>query len=238
MNSYNAFKIFRWELEESLSFPVFEFLVASTIFLILYRPITVFSFSATWENLRLGMNFVFLFLVFCLAAVFSRSWAGSFSKGEIKLLLSYPIKRGELFIAKFLALFLVLSLTFGTVFSINAPLLMLKPSEIVFYLSLATLLLQILLVSSITTAISLITKNEIISILVSTLLFFGLEIIANDVNLLSANGRFGIILDYFTKQNTSYGLQDVGAAFAVPLVTSAVVLSLSFIYFTRFLEVD
>jgi len=206
----------------------------------LYKPITIFVFSNTSENLRLGINIVFIFLIFSVTAVFSRSYAGSLSKGEIKMILSYPVKRWELFCAKFVALFLALSLVYGAVFSLNIPLLALNPFEIAFYMSFMALLLQLIVVASFTTAVSLIIKNEIVSMLSSILLFFGLETMAGNSSSISANGRFDIIFNYFTRTPMTQqpSLEQLTMSIFLPLIISALLLIVSLFYFTRIMEID
>ena len=93
MGRNRFFKLIVWEFEQFLSFPVVELLIASTVFLVLYRPITNQNFSTIWDNLHMSNNFLILFIIFIACALFSRSFAGTIDKGEIKMLLSYPIKR-------------------------------------------------------------------------------------------------------------------------------------------------
>jgi ABC-type transport system involved in multi-copper enzyme maturation permease subunit len=101
------------------------------------------------------------------------------------MLLSYPVKREQLFLSKFIALFTVLFSIYATVYFLQIYLLVLNPFEPLFYASLLFFAIQLLLVCVITTVLSLITKNEIISILVMALMLFGLENIAVNTSLAS-----------------------------------------------------
>jgi ABC-type transport system involved in multi-copper enzyme maturation permease subunit len=237
----------RWELEEYMSFPILEIFIVVAIYSILTMPSLEFLSDKTYSNLHWGIQNVFLFLIFAVSAIFARSFAGSFVKGEIKLLLSYPVKRWQLFLSKFVSLFLVVFVVYCAVFSVQIYLQVLSPFEPMFYVSLLGLLLQMFLFCSITVCLSLLVKNEIISILLSILFLYGLEGIVSAGSYWSYTGRFKFLFGYFgimTHGELPSGLmnnptiENVVIAIIIPIVISTFLLILSLTYFTRVMEID
>ncbi len=204
--------------------------------------------NATYSNLHWGIQNAFLFLIFGVSAVFSRSFAGSLAKGETKLLLSYPIKRWQLFLSKFVSLFAVISIVYSSAFSIQIYLLGLSPLEPMVYVSLFGLLLQLLLFCSISVVLSFILKNEIVSILASILLLYGLESIASSgITYWSSAGRYKILFGYFglfTHGELPSGFMfiptigDVAIAIAIPLLLSVSLIIICLVYYIRLMEID
>ena len=235
-------KLIVWEFEEFLNFPILEFLIASTVFLVLFQPITHYPFSTIWENLNMSNSVLVIFMIFIACAIFSRSFAGTLDRGEIKMLLSYPIKRWELFSAKFITQFFVLSAVYLVIFSLNIPLMGLSPFGPMLYASILGLLLHLLVVCSVTTAVSLLVKKETITVLVSAISLFGLETIGDKSSFFTGIGRSDIIFNFF-KQSISISSEtiafnDFALAIAFPIVTSAFLLLISLIYFSFIMEVD
>lgn len=234
------FRLVIWELEEYMSFPLLEFLIFATIFLALSPQTGSWEFAYRYRQLnRPAVNLITLFLVFIVGAVFSRSFAGSLAKGEAKMLLSYPVKRWKLFLSKFSALFLSLFALFSMVLALNLPLLALSPLEPMFYVTILGLFLQLMFVCTITLTISLLLKKEVIAALFSILLLFGIDVTCGDVGYLSSSGRFDIIFNYLNPYAfTSTEFSEFANAVAFPLVVSAILLILSFVYFTYVMEID
>lgn len=235
-------KLIVWEFEEFLSFPILEFLIASIVFLVLFQPITHYQFSTTWMNLKGSNSVLVIFVIFIAGTIFSRSFAGSLDRGEIKMLLSYPIKRWELFLTKFITQIFVLSSAYLVIFSLNIPLMELSPFGPMFYASILGLLLHLMVVCTVATAISLLVKKETITVLVSTIFLFGLETIAGNHSFLSGTGRSDIIFK-FVKQSIStssqsIAFQEFALALLLPIVTSVFLFLLSLIYFSFIMEVD
>lgn len=104
MAQHKFLGLMRWEIEEYLSLPLLIFLVASAIIATL--SYTYFGAPTPYYNLFYGSGTVLLILALVAGAFFARSYAGSIGRGETKLMLSYPIKRSQLFLSKFTALFL------------------------------------------------------------------------------------------------------------------------------------
>jgi hypothetical protein len=241
-------KLFAWEIEEYLAFPIVELVIFIAIFTVLTPTIIEISATRSYSNLLSGIQTIFLFLIFVAAALFCHSYAGSLSKGETKLILSYPVQRSQLFLAKFLALFTVLFAVYAGVFALQIYLLALSPFEPLLYASLLFVALQLLLVCTISTALSVITKNEMLSILVSALLLFGIENIASQIGLVSFTGRFTTAFAFVSQQVR--GVLPTVGVLAAPTMGDAL-LSLfltigissflfvfSYVYYTHKMEID
>ena len=242
-------KLLTWELEEYLAFPILEIVIIIAVFTVLSPAIIETSATRSYSNLLSGIQPVFLFLIFVAGALFCHSFAGSLSKGETKLILSYPVQRSHLFLSKFIALFTVIFAVYAGVFALQIYLLALSPFEPLLYASLLFLALQLLLVCAISTALSIITKNEMLSILVSALLLFGIENIAARISLVSFTGRFTNGFAFVSQQ--VHGILPLGAGVsAAPTMgdallslfltigISAFLLVFSYVYYTRKMEID
>jgi len=239
----------RWAFEEYLSFPMLEVLIASAVIGVLAQTTIVIHFQHNYSVLYQMTGTLFMFITFSVSAVSARGFAGSSSKGEDKLLLSYPVKRWHLFVSRFIALFFTFIAVFFAAYSMHIYLSVLSPFEPLFYVGLFGLFLQILLVCAITIAISMFTKNEAISILSSVLLLIGIDSITGGYSYLSAEGRLKYISAYFgeyilgkstagTEQLFVLTTEGLIVAISLPLLISLFLLVMSFAYFTRFMEVD
>lgn len=246
MKLKNLRSLLAWELEEYMSFPILELILFTAIFSILNQPILEISPSKSYSNLHWGIQNVFLFLIFVIATVLSRNFAGSYAKGEIKMLLSYPVKRWQLFFSKFMAMFLMFCTIYGAIFSFQIYLNSINPLEPMFFISLLGMFLQILLMSSIVVAVSLIVKNEIVSILSSILILYGIDSVVVAGSYFNATGRFKIVFGYYgylthgalpTAIMTFPRLEEVFFAFSIPIIISTLLLIISLVYFRK-IEVD
>ncbi|MGB9914876.1 MAG: ABC transporter permease [Candidatus Bathyarchaeales archaeon] len=250
VNSHKQVReLIMWELEEYLSFPSLEILIIIAIFTILSSPIVETTPALSFSNLISGARTIFMFLIFVTVIIFSHSYAGSIERGETKMLLSYPVKRGHLFLAKFTVLFTVIFIIYAGVFALQIYLLALNILEPLFYTLVLFLALQILLICSVTTALSLITKSEIMASLLSTLFLFGLENIAATTSLISFTGRFIISFAFISKQ--LYGVLPSGIELsAVPTIMETCIsllaivgisfflIMFSYIYYSHKMEID
>jgi ABC-type transport system involved in multi-copper enzyme maturation permease subunit len=235
-------KLLVWELEECFAFPMLEVILIIAVLTVLTPAITEVSPVFSYDNLTAGIQTIFLFIIFIAGVLFCHSYAGSISRGETKMVLSYPVQRGKLFLAKFIALFTVLSVVYIGVFAFQIYLLALNPFEPMFYVSLLLLMLQLLLVCSISTVLSVVTKNEVLSILASALLLFGIESIASSGSLATFTGRFTTGFT-FIRQYVHGGLSSIpliDGLFSVFVVggLSVLLLVFSYVYFTRKMEID
>lgn len=238
-----------WELEEYMAFPIPELILAVAVYSILAPAVIQYNPAQSYVNLASGVDNVFLILVFAAGAIFCRSFASSLSRGEAKMLLSYPVKRQQLFWSKFLTLFLVFLAVYVGVFSSQVYLQSLGLLEPMFYVSLAMLVLQLLFVCAVATAFSLVVKNEAVSVLGAVLLLFGLESTGGSTSVLACAGRFNIVFVYLAQSihgtlPSGLGFQsapayaDVVTSVWVSTVGSALLLAFSYFYFTRFMEID
>jgi len=231
-----------WELEECFAFPMLEVILIIAIVTVLTPAIIEFSSASSYYNLTSGIQPIFLFIIFVTGVLFCHSYAGGISRGETKMVLSYPVQRSKLFLAKFIALFTVLSIVYIGVFALQVPLLALNPFEPMFYASLLLVLLQLFLVCTISTILSVVTKNEVLSILASALLLFGVESVASSGSLVTFTGRFTSGFT-FVRQYVYGGLSSTPlidglfSVFAVGAV-SVLLFVLSYVYFTRKMEID
>lgn len=241
-------RLVRWSFEEYLSFPMLEVLVMSAIIGVLAQIYQIPFFSSSYSFICTQTNSLFMFLTFGVSAVFARGFAGSMARGEDKLLLSYPVKRWHLFLSKFTAMFLTFLFVYFAAFAMHLHLNVLSPVEPMFYVALFALFIQILLSCAVTVAISMVTKKEIVAMLASILFLLGFENITGQLSYLSAIGRFKYIFAYFGElirgvrpfglESLVFTTDDIFLAVSIPLFVSLVLLVVSFVYFTRFMEVD
>jgi len=245
MAQHRFLGLMRWELEEYLSLPLLAFLAASAIISTL--SYTAFGSPTPYMSLFWGSGTVLLILALVAGAFFARSYAGSIGRGETKLMLSYPIKRSQLFLSKFAALFTVVFAIYIPVYYLHFYLDGLSAFDPLMFLTLFGLLLELMLSCSVAVGISMVTKNEIISILATVLLLFGLDSILGYNNLLSAQGRVFHLLQYFGEQlhgtvpmvgSPAVTANDTLLAVLIPIIAFVVLIAGSYVYFTRVMEVD
>lgn len=222
-------------------------LVSSAILSTLAQPNRGIRPDFIFLNLYQASDIVFLFLTFCACAFLSRSFAGSLGKGETKMLLSYPLKRWQLFLSKFTAVFLAVFFTFGIAYSLHIYLDSLSLLEPMFYLTLFVFLLQLLIICAVTLAISMLVKNEIMSLLASILLLLGIDNIVAGQSYISTQERFRVLFGYFGE--LTHDIKPFGETFIVPaddaffailgpILIFVILIVFSFVYFVRFMEVD
>jgi ABC-type transport system involved in multi-copper enzyme maturation permease subunit len=231
-----------WEFEECFAFPMLEVILVIAVLTVLTPAILEVSPVSSYVNLTSGIQAIFLFLIFITGVLFCHSYAGGISRGETKMVLSYPVQRSKLFLSKFIALFSVLSVVYIGVFALQIPLLTLNPFEPMFYASLLLVMLQLFLVCTISTVLSVVTQNEVLSILASALLLFGIENLASSESLVTFTGRFTTGFT-FIRQYVYGGLSSTplfDGLFSVFVVggISVLLFGFSFVYFTRKMEID
>ncbi len=230
-----------WELEESFAVPMLEVILVIAVLTVLTPAVIEFSPASSYVNLTSGIRPIFLFLIFVTGVLFCHSYAGGIARGETKMILSYPVQRSKLFLAKFIALFTVLSIVYTGVFALQIPLLALNPFEPMFYASLLLVLLQLFLVCTISTALSVVTANEVLSILASALLLFGIESVISSESLVTFTGRFttgfNFVRQYLYGLSPTPLIDGLSSLFAVGSV-SVLLLVFSYTYFVRKMEID
>jgi len=248
MDTRTFSKLIIWELEEYWSFPVLELVVATAIFSILnwsssfitpdFRYLIV-GFMAFGPN----MFYIVFFLSITTGAIYSHIFAGSISRGETKMLLSYPVKKWWLLLSKFVTNLFLFFIIYVATTLVNIPLLALNPFEPMLYITFVSIFLQLIFLCSAVMIISLLLKNEIASILVSIILFLGIEVVgANNNNILSFYVRHKTIFNFFEQifhnANAEITFQEALTALVLPVVVSALFLLISFLYFDHKMELD
>ena len=237
-----------WEIEGCLSLPILSLIVASAIIAVLIQSSSTWSLDNSYINLYSGTSTIFLILTIVASTLFSHSFAGSLGRGELKRMLSYPVKRWQVFISKVIALTLIVFGAYASAFTLNLYLSSLSLLEPMFYVSLFAIFLQLLLVCAVSVGISMVTRSELLSIIVSFLLVLGLDNAFGARSFFTSGGRFRYIFGYFeqiTHPNFYYPLTDTpvtveqaGISIAIPVLVAAVALTAVFVYFTRKMEVD
>jgi ABC-type transport system involved in multi-copper enzyme maturation permease subunit len=241
------FRLVLWEIENSLSLPVLSLIVASAILAVLVQSTSIRNFSHNYSDLSTGARTIFLILTFVACTLFSHSFAGSFGRGDLKRMLSYPVKRWQIFISKVLALNMIIFGVYASAYAMNLYINAISLLEPMFYVSLFAIFLQLLFVCAISVGVSMIAKSELMSIVVSFLLIFGLDEAFDLDSFFTSNGRFSNIFGYFEQitHPSSQIAPPVPVTFGqftdsilFPLLTAIFTLVVVFIYFTRKMEVD
>ena len=237
-----------WEIEENLSFPILEFLVfISIVFsLFVYNP----AFDFTVNDFLIFLSISAYPLLISVSLLYAKSYGESLSNGKIKLLLSYPVRRCEVFLAKYLTNFFFLFLTFSIILLFNAYLNQIETFSVVI-ISVSALLIVIFLFSAVATLISLIIKSNALSAITIFAIFFGFDNITarldKPYNIIFSltQGGYNIAKDIISQQNIGLQLLVKGITentFMATLIfnigTAAVAFIVSFIYFVYFMEVD
>jgi len=248
MNKPKTFvRLVLWEIENCLSLPVLSLIVASAILAVLVQSTSITGFTHDYGDLYTGTSTIFLILTFVTCTLFSHSFAGGFGRGDLKRMLSYPVERWQIFISKMVALTLIIFSIYASAYAMNLYINAISLLEPMFYVSLFAIFLQLLFVCAVSVGISMLTKSELMSIVVSFLLIFGFDNIFNVNGIFTSMGRFRNIFGYF-EQITHPGslytsriditFERFIGSIVFPLLTAVVVLGLVFVYFTRKMEVD
>jgi ABC-type transport system involved in multi-copper enzyme maturation permease subunit len=237
-----------WELQEYWDFPILEIAAATALFSILNWSYALIYPETRYQILGVMIvgptTFPVTFsLCLIVGAILSHTFAGSLSKEETKMLLSYPVKKWWLLLSKYVTNLFVFFIIYTAAISINIPLLSLSPLEPMLYVTLVSVFIQLLFMCSIVMFISLVLKNEVASVLASIFLLLSMEIYGtNQNNLLSFSIRYGMIFRFFEQifhnVTTEVVLQDVLTAIAFPVLVSGLLVALSFLYFNHIMEFD
>jgi ABC-type transport system involved in multi-copper enzyme maturation permease subunit len=238
-----------WEIENCLNLPILSLVIVSAIIAVLVQSSSPpRGLTTSYMNLYDGTGIIFLILTLVVCTLFSHSFAGNFGRGELKRILSYPVKRWQVFLSKVTALNLIIFGAYASVYALNLYLNTPSLLEPMFYVSLFTMFLQLLFVCAVSVGISMLTKSELISIIVSFLLLLGLDNAFDNRSIFSSSGRFRFIFGYFEQitrdgpynvsPDTPITFEQFTNSIAFPLLISIIVLAVAFIYFTRRMEVD
>ncbi|MCL2173183.1 MAG: ABC transporter permease [Candidatus Bathyarchaeota archaeon] len=241
------FRLFLWEIENCLNLPVLSLIVASAILAVLVQSTSITGFTHDYGDLYSGASTIFLILTLVTCTLFSHSFAGSFGRGDLKRMLSYPVKRWQIFVSKAFALNLVIFSIYASTYAMNLYINAISLLEPMFYVSLFTIFLQLLFVCAVSVGISMLAKSELMSIVISFLLVFGLDNAINFHGISTSMGRFRNIFGYFEQithpgfhyaSSVAVTFERFTGSIVFPLLTAVVVLGIVFVYFTRKMEID
>jgi ABC-type transport system involved in multi-copper enzyme maturation permease subunit len=239
-------RLFLWEIENCLNLPVLSLIVASAIISVLIQSNSIQGFTHSYIELYTGASAIFLILTLITCTLVSHSFAGSFGRGDLKGMLSYPVKRWQVFLSKVFALNLIIFSIYASAYAINLYVNSISLLEPLFYVSLFAIFLQLEFACAVSTGISMLTKNELMSIIVSFMLLLGLDTAFSYDSIFSSIGRFRFIFGYFEQltQTSPYFIlpeatfEQFTSSIVFPLLIASVALVVVFVYFTRKMEVD
>lgn len=169
-------ELIAWELQDNWSFPILEIVVAIAII----QGMSFIDFSTVkfdffpkyfFEN----MQFI---IVISAALVFGKTFGDSIEKRKLIVLLSYPVSRTQIFIAKYLGNLLTLFLIFGSVLLAQGVSFFMFEgiiSPVVWAFMFLYLFLAVLLASSLMSFIALAVKRFGLSILIFLIYAFGTD---------------------------------------------------------------
>jgi ABC-type transport system involved in multi-copper enzyme maturation permease subunit len=221
-------KLLVLELERYWSFPVAEIVFGISMFALWNR-----QQFAEYSQLWYAYVYVPTFLILIVGLTTTRSFAGSISSREMNTLLSYPIRRSTIFMAKLITNLLVPVMLFSAAVLFAVPFLGLNIFEPAILCSVAL-------------SMSLIIKSEMMSVFAFVLVFFGLEFslgfLQPPYQYLNFSIGSGVIFNYLTSLFHSglgkIALQDFTIAFGFPILTSSILTIGSFVYFRWKMQLD
>lgn len=234
------------ELEEYWNFPVFEFIVFTALIALLN------GISSGIHSHIHGYGLIYQILI--VSVMVSRSFAGSINRREIITLLSYPVKRWKLLLSKIITTLFMIFIILAFSVSLNIPLLGLSPLNPDIYVAMAIMFTQLLYLCTVAMTISIVLKNEVLSIFTFILLLFGLEF---SLGTSGAPYRFFTLfggnevmfryitfflhpkqLPPFVEPKLPFTFQEFTIALGYPLLTSAILLAILFAYFQWVMQID
>ncbi|MHA1721999.1 MAG: ABC transporter permease [Candidatus Baldrarchaeia archaeon] len=254
------FTLLLWEFDENFSFPVFEVLVFVAIFFLIgftsqsmhpymvWVPVFDMPFYGYLDSSLTGCAFISMFFT---GFLFARNIAGKFSNREMKTLLSYPVKRRDLFLSKFFANFIVLYLLFGSVLVFDAVLTGFSVFSPLVGFTLLSLLIGLMFLCSVSMTISLLIKNEALSFFGVFFLIYGLEYYVSglrkpyntcfSVSHGSVNIAAYLLRMYYSGKASlfsyiTFKMFLLSLGFQISIIV--ILMVVSFVYFVYFLEVD
>jgi len=245
MNSkLNFLRCILIEFEGYWSFPVFELVLFAGFFSILNQPAMTTTFG--YRNLNRGIDGIGILLqILIVGVIVPRSFAGSFSRREIVVLLSYPIKRSTLLLSKIAAGYLPMLAVLSSAILVAVPISGLSFFEAAPYALILTSSIQLLFLFSIAMFVSIFLKNELVSVLGFLLLMFGIEF--NPVTLfgtftLTQIRNNDILYQYLTATlygaSGAYSFDQFISTLAITLFISLALIALAFVYYIRVMQVD
>ena len=172
-------ELMSWEIRDNWAFPILEIVIALVIVQTLsYTTFHYDYHGADHDIWRAFFTKSFFVLVLSTAIVFGRSFGESIEKRKMIVLLSYPVSRVRLFLAKYLTNFLMLFLVFGLALLVEGATLFLFVGvvpPVTWSFAFLYLLLEVLFVSSLMTFFALATKRLGLSLLIFLVYMFGMQ---------------------------------------------------------------
>jgi len=254
------FSLIRWEYMRNLRFPILEFIFVSAVYSIVSGllnissvlnvdikgiGVLIYNIFADEFIFRLGLCFVgkydLIIAVYSLLA--SISFAGEIASGNMRLLLSYPLKRRDIFFIKCLCLFFI---PFIIYLGVSLFFLLLMGQDVILYLSwykfiivLFILFIESLYVFSISIAVSLLLQNTMASFLSTLLILYGLEkisfVLPSSIKIFVPPENLRIYV-FHMFNHVQYSSTLLFYSFINMLVLSLLLLFVSYLYFVRVYE--
>jgi len=185
-------ELMSWEIRDNWAFPILEIIIALAIVqtlphITLYHDYysTGMSLGGIWTAFFTKTFFV---LVLSTAIVFGRSFGESIEKRKLVVLLSYPVSRARLFLAKYLTNLLMLFLVFGSALLVEGTSLFLFDGvvpPVAWGFTFLILLFEVFFMGSLMTFLTLATRRFGLPVLVFLVYMFGVQywIYPNDMPL-------------------------------------------------------
>lgn len=262
-------EIMKWELKNLLKFPILEIIIVFAVFQVGLIWIMINSFSVgTYENMltipsfhsQIGQfayriitnNFVNsrTIIYFLASLLLTVSFAYELDTNLTKIYMSYPVKRRDYFVSKFVSCFAVIFLAFlfvGIGFAIfldpaYADVTILSPFILAYALTLALL---IFFASSVATIIAIFSKNTALSFIGSFFVLYMFDSSAAKMKIAPPSFLQEIWQTFFTGTTSVrngeiiYHMPYVDALKTIyfPVIISLVLFLISFIYYTKYFEV-
>jgi ABC-type transport system involved in multi-copper enzyme maturation permease subunit len=228
-----------WELEETWSLPTPELIAGIAIFFALST--TTNPHPTPLIELQVTTSTLFLFQTLIIAVLFARSIAGAIEKREILIFFTYPVQRTTVLTSKFLTNLILTFLIFGSTIIAKALLALTEPWNIAVLIALFILFLQTLFLCTLSLMFSLLTKRTWAAMLLVILFFFAA---ATAFTQLEPPFKYAfptyaadVISSNLTQGFVTYTVEDFAVALGFPIITSAIFLIVSLIYFKR-VQVD
>lgn len=174
-------ELMSWEVRDNWAFPILEIIIALVIVQTLSYTTLHHEYHGGPYNREFSRVFFtkpFFVLILSAAIVFGRSFGESIEKRKLIVLLSYPVSRTRLFLAKYLTNFLMIFLIFGLALLVEGITLFLFDGVIppaAWSFAFLYLSLEVFFTGALMTFFTLATKRFGISILIFLVYMFGLQ---------------------------------------------------------------
>lgn len=242
---HSLLRLILLEFEGYWSFPVLELVLFAGFFSILNQPASI---SLTgYSSLNRGIYGIgILMQILIVGLIVPRSFAGSISRREIVVLLSYPVKRWAVLLSKIVGNLIPMLTVLYAAILMAVPLLGLGFFEAAPYVLILTVSIQVLFLFSVAMFISILVRNEIVSIFIFLLLMLGIEF-----NPLTISGPFtyltqirsnDILYQYlasvFYHAPSAYGFDQFAFAVSFILLISLALITIVFVYYQKVMQID